>query len=152
MTALARLLDTSDPVATRDKVNFIQAQMLQHKDHILALPLKHYFAPGVYAREIFIPKDTLVVGKIHKYPQINIMSKGDLSVLTEYGVVRVQPPFTIVSPPNTKRIVYAHEDTVWTTIIGTDETDIDKLDGLLTAQTDDEYADFVTHTKMKEIA
>ena len=39
----------------------------------------------------------------------------------------------------TKRAGYAHEDTVWTTICGTDETDTDKIDEVLTIGTYAEY-------------
>lgn len=155
MTALAKLLDntgSADPLALRERINIIQAAALQHKDRILALPLTHYFANGVYAREIFIPKDTLAIGRIHKYPQINIISKGDLSIVTDEGIERVQAPFTKVSPAGTKRAVYAHEDTVFTTIIATDETDIDKIEDHLTAASDEDYAAFLANVKMKEIA
>ncbi len=103
---------------------------------------KHYFSPGVYAREITIPKDTVLTGKIHKYAQLNIVSKGELSVLTEDGIKRVKAPFTIVSPPGTKRIAYAHEETVWTTIHGTNETDLEKLETHFIAQTEEEYLAF----------
>lgn len=105
-------------------------------------PVTHHFSQGVYARELFIPKGTVLTGKIHKYHQLNIMSKGDLSVLTDEGIKRVQAPFTIVSPPGTKRIAYAHEDTVWTTIHGTDETDLDKIEAHFIAQSEQEFLEF----------
>jgi hypothetical protein len=94
-------------------------------------PVKHHFSPGIYAREMLIPKGMLLVGKIHKYPQLNIMSRGDLSVLTDNGIERLQVtdrPITVVSPGGTQRIAFAHEDTVWTTVLATEETDIAKLE------------------------
>jgi quercetin dioxygenase-like cupin family protein len=108
------------------------------------IPVTHRFANpgtrlGVYAREIFIPKGTVLTGKIHKTEQINFMLKGDMSVLTEEGIKRVQAPFTIVSPPGTKRVAYAHEDTVWTTVHATDETDIEKIETLFVVDTEAEY-------------
>ena len=106
------------------------------------IPVRHYFSHGVYAREITIPKGTIVLGKIHKFSQLNICSKGDHSVLTENGVIRVQAPFTIVSPPGTQRIGYAHEETVWTTIHGTDLTDVDKIEEYFIAQNYQEYLEF----------
>ncbi len=137
-------------LSMRDKVHAIEAEMFKREQ--LDLPVKHYFSQGVYARELHIPKDTTLTGKIHKYQQLNILSKGDISVLTEDGVVRVQAPFTIVSPPGTKRIAYAHEDCVWTTIHGTHETDLDKIEEHFIAQTDVDYAAFLEQTKTKEIA
>lgn len=108
----------------------------------LDLPVKHYFSEGVYARELFIPKGTVLTGKIHKYTNFNIMSQGELSVLTESGIVRIKAPFTVVSPPGTRRVAYAHEDTIWTTIHGTYETDVDKIEEKFIAQTYQEYLEY----------
>jgi len=140
----------AESLSLRDKVNAIEAEM--RKLPALDLPLKHHFSPGVYARELFIPKGTLLTGKVHKYPQLNIMSQGDMSVLTEDGIVRVKAPFTVVSPAGTKRIAYAHEDTVWTTILATDETDIAKLEALFVVDTDEDYAAFRRSIETKEAA
>lgn len=105
-------------------------------------PTRHYFSPGVYAREITIPAGTALTGKIHKYAQLNILSKGEMSVLTHEGVKRVAAPFTIVSPPGTKRAAIAHTECVWTTIHGTDETDLDKIEAHFIAQDEQEYLEF----------
>ena len=137
------------PLSMREQVNALETEMRRYEQ--LDLPVKRYFSQGVYARELFIPKGTLLTGKIHKYQQLNIMSQGDLSVLTEDGVVRVQAPFTIVSPPGTKRIAYAHEDTVWTTIHGTDETDVDLIEAHFIAQSEEEYTAFLERAVLREI-
>jgi hypothetical protein len=88
----------------------------------------HIFAPGVYAREMAIKKDSLIVGKLHKTEHINIISQGDISVKTQYGVSRYQAPCSFVSQIGTKRVVYAHVDTVWTTIHPTNETDLKMIE------------------------
>lgn len=108
----------------------------------VSMPVTHHFAHGVYAREIFIPKGTVLTGKIHKYSQFNIMPKGDLSVLTETGIERVKAPFSIVSPAGTKRIAYAHEDTIWITVHGTEETDLEKIENHFIAQSEGEFLAF----------
>lgn len=133
------------PLGMREKVFAIEAEMRKHD--LLDLPVRHYFSQGVYARELFIPKGTLLTGQIHKYQQLNIMSQGEMSVLTEDGVVRVKAAFTIVSPPGTKRIAYAHEDSVWTTIHGTDETDLEKIEAHFIAKNDEEFRAFIEQTK-----
>lgn len=92
------------------------------------IPLKHYFSKDVYAREIFIPKGTILVGKIHKKQNLNILSQGEVSVMSVDGVIRAKAPFTIVASPGVKRVIYAHEDATWTTIHGSPETDLDKLE------------------------
>ena len=69
--------------------------------------------------------------------------------MTPEGEKRVQAPFTIVSPPGTKRLAFAHTDTVWTTIHGTDDQDLEKIEKHYIAHTEQEYLDFVK--KMEEI-
>jgi hypothetical protein len=123
--------------ALRGKVHALEAQMLTLPQ--LDLRVVHYFAQGVYARELHIPKGTILTGAIHKYPNLNIMSQGELTVLTEEGPVRVKAPFTIVSPAGTKRVAYAHEDTIWTTVFGTQETDPDKIVDHFTTASEQEF-------------
>jgi len=98
----------------------------------------HHFSNGVYARELFIPKGTVLIGKIHKHENLNILSQGDITVYTEDGPKRVQAPATIVSKPGTKRLGYAHEDCVWTCIHKTDETDLVKIEEEIIAKDFDE--------------
>ena len=129
----------------RDRVNAIEYEMLNadpDKFVQVDLPVRHHFSQGVYARELFIPKGTLLTGKIHKYTNLNILSMGEMSVLTDDGVKRVRAPFTVVSPPGTKRIAYAHEDCIWTTILGTSEKDPEKIEDQFTAKSEEEYLMF----------
>lgn len=138
---------TINPVSI-EKVERLEKAMLEHEQ--IEIPVKHYFSKGVYAREITIPKDCILTGKIHKYSQLNILSKGEISVVTEEGVKRVKAPFTIVSPPGTKRAAYAHEECVWTTIHGTDETDIDVIEQKFIAQDNEEYLEFCKTLQLEE--
>jgi len=85
--------------------------------------VKHYFSPKdenygccTYAREMFIPKGTLIIGKIHRHQHLNIISKGKVVVYTEFGEKHMEGPITFVSEIGLKRSVYAVEDTLWTTI------------------------------------
>ena len=92
-------------------------------------PLKHSFGDGIYVREIFIPKGTLLVGKIHRHSHPNFLLKGHVTVITEDGgIERLKAPLSMISPAATKRIVYAHEGTVWVTVHVTEEHDIDAIE------------------------
>jgi hypothetical protein len=133
----------------REKVCLIEDEMRKQKQ--IEIPVRHYFcSQGTYAREITIPAGTLLTGRIHKYAQINILSAGEISVSTEDGIKRVKAPFTVVSPPGTKRIAYAHSECVWTTILATHETDPDKIERLFTVETEQEYLAFVQTQKLLE--
>lgn len=131
----------------RHQINNIEKEMLAMTQ--VELPVEHYFSHDVYARELHIPKGVTLTGRIHKFANLNILIKGDMSVLVDGEVKRMTAPCTIVSPPGTKRLAYAHEDCIWTTIIGTDETDADKIEELFTAQSEQEYLAFCDTLKIK---
>lgn len=73
----------------------------------------HYFAPGVYIRELRIPAGTCLTGKIHKSAHLNVVSAGRIHVLTEHGVREIVGPCVLRSDAGIKRVGYAIEDTVW---------------------------------------
>lgn len=120
--------------------------MLNHEQIII--PVKHYYSPGVYAREIKIPAGTLLTGRVHKYEQLNILSSGRISVLTHEGMKDVEAPFTIVSPPGTKRVAFAHTECTWTTILATEERDPDVIEAAFTVATEKEFLEFVESQKL----
>ena len=98
------------------------------RDTETVAPLNHYHCEGTYAREIFIPKNTIMVGKIHRHEHINVISQGSCWVTTEAGTELLTAPLTFISLPHIKRAVYAVEDTVWTTVHPTDKTDLKELE------------------------
>jgi hypothetical protein len=110
------------------------------------LPVRHYFTPGLYAREMTIPAGTVLTGKIHKTTHLNIVSAGDITVWTEDGMKRIQAPFTFISYPGTKRVGMTHSETVWTTLHVTEETDLEVLEDLLT-----EPSDILLERKAKQL-
>lgn len=139
---MGKMNDLALQADMRAKVFALEDAMLATEGHVTELPTIHHFAPGIYAREIKIPAGTTLTGKIHKYPQLNILSEGDISVLTEDGIKRVQAPFTVVSPGGTKRVAYAHTDCTWTTVHQTHETDLAKIEDHFIAETEADYARF----------
>lgn len=102
------------------------------------MPLQHTFAPGAYGRTILLPKGAVVVGKIHKHAHLNIVSKGRVSVVTEFGRMDIIGPHVFTSQPGTKRALVVHEECIWTTVHLTDETDLSKIEDEIIAKTYDE--------------
>lgn len=85
-------------------------------------PLIHRFTPGMYIREIFMPAGTLLTSKIHKTEHPFVISKGKVSVWTEEdNVVVIEAPYCGITKPGTRRILFIHEDAVWTTFHATDK-------------------------------
>lgn len=95
----------------------------------------HHFSKDCYVRELFIPKHTLLVGKIHKHQTTNILAQGSVSVLTEgQEILRIKAPFVFVSQPGAKRVIFAHEDSTWINAHGTNETDLEKIEDEMIAK------------------
>ncbi|WP_421883303.1 hypothetical protein [Methylibium sp.] len=99
---------------TREQIERLENYLVQEEQ--VEVPQVHRFAKGLYAREITIPKDTLMTGKVHLHEHVSVMLSGDMTVLTEDGVKRVKGPQVFISPPGTKRVGYAHEETRWLTV------------------------------------
>jgi hypothetical protein len=101
-------------IPTREQIERLEAQMRMMEQ----LPIEpvHHFADGLYAREITIRAGTILTGKVHSTEHLNIVSQGRIAVWTEDGMKIVAAPCTLISRPGTKRVGFALEDTVWTTI------------------------------------
>jgi len=91
-------------------------------------PVTHRFAPGVYLREIFMPKGSVVVGKIHTTEHFNVLIQGEVTVVTAVSRDRYQAPHTFVSLAGVQKVVFMHTDCIWQTIHPTDKTDIDEIE------------------------
>lgn len=104
-------------------------------------PVRHYFAPGMYAREITIPKGVTLVGAIHKTENLCILSKGKLQLVTDVGTVIIEAPATLICKAGAKNAAYAIEESVWTNFLPNpeNETDTDKL------------VEVFTHSKASEL-
>jgi len=94
----------------------------------LQLDVNHHFSKGVYAREMLIPKGTILTGKKHKHNHLNVVLYGDIEVATADGSKRITGSCIFESIAGTKRAGFAHEDTLWITIHPTEETDLEKVE------------------------
>jgi len=123
-------MDDIANVSMQDKVENLE-EALKNIPQV-ECPVKHYFAPGIYAREITIKKGTVLTGAIHKTENLAILSCGRLQLVTESGTIEISAPHILTVKPGTKNAAYALEDSVWTNFFPTEETDVDKLVELLT--------------------
>jgi hypothetical protein len=92
------------------------------------LVTRHYFADGMYARELIRPAGTLIVGKTHKHEHFYIVTKGRVQVASDEGNEIYEAPTVIVSRPGTKRAVLALEDSVCMTVHRTGLRDLDAIE------------------------
>lgn len=88
-------------------------------------PIRNHFAPGVYAREISIPKGTVLVGAIHRMDNLVIVSKGRLQLVTEDGTKEVAAGETLLCKAGAKNAAVALEDTTWTNVFANPDDEQD---------------------------
>jgi len=108
-------------------------------------PLVHRFSDQMYVREITIPADTVLVGKIHKHDHPNFLMKGRVRVVTEgAGEEMLEGPMSIISPPGTKRVLYAETELVWVTVHHnpSNTQDLKELEDLVIADSFEGYEKF----------
>jgi len=77
---------------------------------------RHWFADGMYGRELPIQADAFVVGKIHRHEHFTLLLSGEATINTDKGMERITGPHIWVSPPGAKRALYTHTDCVFFTV------------------------------------
>lgn len=80
-------------------------------------PLRHEFPDGLYCRTILMPAGAIVVSQIHKKDNPFFVSKGRVTVISDNeGVREYVAPFHGITKPGTRRLLFVHEETEWTTV------------------------------------
>lgn len=135
------MTDITQPIISQDE---LRARIVAFEEGQKAKPqveiqVTHYFSHGVVAREVRIPANTEVTGAIHKYTNLNTLSQGELLMVTESGAVHLKAPYTVVSPPGTKRALVTLTECVWTTYLGTNLTDVEQIACEFTTNSEQEY-------------
>ena len=108
------------------------------------VPIRHFFMDGVYVREMTMYKDTMVVGAIHKHLHMCFLLTGKITVVDKEGTVDHIAPCTIISTPGIKRVLYAHEDSIWynTHKNPSNTEDVDELEKDIVAISYKEYEEY----------
>lgn len=77
---------------------------------------EHTFTPGLYVRTIFMPAGAMIVSKIHRTTHPFAIHSGRCSVFIDgKGVEELSGPHRGITEAGTRRALYIHEDTVWST-------------------------------------
>lgn len=108
-------------------------------------PLKHSFSDNMYVREISIPEGVVLTGKIHKHDHPNFLMSGTVVVVTEDGGEEIlEGPLAMISPPGTKRALFALTDLVWITVHHnpTNTRDLKELEERVIAPSYEDYEKF----------
>lgn len=112
---------------------YTRDDILQLEEAIKTLPqmeftTNHYFAPGVYTRELFIPAGTVLTGKIHRHEIMNVLVSGTIRVTTDDGIERLTGPLIFNSQAGTKKAGFTETDVIWLNIHPTKLTDLEEIE------------------------
>lgn len=109
------------------------------------LPINHFFMDGVYVREMTMAKGMAVIGAIHKHLHMCFLLEGHVGVADEKGNMDYVAPCYIVSTPGIKRVLYAHENSVWYNIHKNPSSteDVGELEENIVALTYEEYEEYI---------
>jgi hypothetical protein len=121
---------------SRKNICELEAVIAQLPDQIDPdAPITHHFAAGVYGRQMDLQKGSVVVGKIHRFDILNIITHGAVRVASEFCSEIITGPKIWVSKAGTKRAIYAIEDTQWITVHAneSDTRDLGKIEDFVIA-------------------
>ena len=110
----------------KEQVLDIEGAVRHHTEEMDDLfPTKHHLKNGMYTREVFMPKGSLVVSFIHKQDHPSFFLEGEMSILMDTGEVkRIKAPMQFQTETGTQRVAYMHEDCRWTCVYRTDAKEI----------------------------
>jgi hypothetical protein len=112
------------------------------------MPVTHHLKDGLYTREIFMPKGTLVVSFIHKQNHPSFFLKGEMSVLLDTGEVkRIKAPMKVMTEIGTQRVAYIHEDTTWVCVYRTNAKTIEDAEAEVYTEDYKELPEYVILNK-----
>ena len=136
-------------ISMADGVNIVgNGREIVYAEHLWEY--KHSFAEGLYMREMCMKKGQLGFSAIHKHSYGFFLLSGLLASSKEDGVEEFMAPCYIVSPRGAKRIVYAVEDCVITTVHAnpTNTEDLDELAKINVVFDWDEYKEYLKENKL----
>ena len=159
---LQKIFDNTPVKSYKEKVKYIEDYLVSIADGVNIIgngkeithaeglcDYKHSFANGIYIREMRMKKGQLGFSAIHKHSYAFFLLSGILASSTEDGVEEFIAPCYIISPQGAKRVVYAIEDCVITTIHAnpTNTEDLNELAKINVVFSWDEYNDFIKKEK-----
>lgn len=125
----ARMRDFSDLLNFDALPGTFREKIMAVEDKLLLLPyteykMHHSFHDGVYLRSLYAPKNTLMTSYIYRKPHQCLISSGVVSYRSEVLRGKITTPVIFKADAGDKRIIFFHTDSIWTTIIKTDATNV----------------------------
>ena len=104
------------------------------KEYVETLPTvyepltRHKFLDGMYYREMFALKDTIIIGATHTKPCYNILLKGEIAVNVRGKTKILEAPLTFVTVSGVQKVGYCLTDVLWANVFRTDLTTVQEVE------------------------
>lgn len=138
---IVHINDKEGRLRTRSKIDYYEQSLKKEinsetgiMDEVNDNGLKEHFIGGAYIRELFIPAGITIVSKLWNKERFWIIASGDVSIMTETETKRVTGPHTEVPPFGSKTALYAHTDTLWFAITGSNSKTSEEVEEELLAK------------------
>tara|TARA_R110000824_G_scaffold187727_1_gene368992 strand:+ start:14 stop:457 length:444 start_codon:yes stop_codon:yes gene_type:complete len=139
---------------TRQRIESLEKELLNNdhpgivRGNTDSFPLKHSFSKGVYIREMFMEKDGIVIGKLHKYSHTWFLLQGEIAVATDKGTDIYIAPCYVNASAGAKRVINALEDSIFINVHPNplELRNIEELEDMLTCPS---YNDFDKYKQLK---
>ena len=79
-------------------------------------PVTHDFADGVYIRRMDMVAGSVVIGAIHNHKHVWFLLTGHVSIYANEKLEDYVAPCYVVSEPGTRRLIYAHEQSIFVNV------------------------------------
>jgi hypothetical protein len=99
---------------THDQIDKLEAILLENLP-LAKLDYRHYFAPGMYGREMSAKAGTMITSQIHKYDHEFKLWEGSIVIWINGEEIFIEAPYKGITKAGTRRIGYVVEDVIFTT-------------------------------------
>jgi len=107
-------------------------------------PLTHNFADQLYIRRMDMVAGSVVVGAIHNHQHVWFLLTGKLSIYSNDKLEDYVAPCYVVSEPGTKRLIYAHEQSIFVNVHKnpSNTKNIEELEKEIVSFTEEEFKNY----------
>jgi mannose-6-phosphate isomerase-like protein (cupin superfamily) len=112
--------------------------------------IHHHFSSGVYAKEMRMPADYLLLHHKHNFSHLSILASGSIELIVDGEKKVIHAPACLTIEADAHHGVRSLTDVVWYCIHASDCTDIDKIDEVLTQPHDMEQVMSIAKELVKE--
>lgn len=133
LTALVPRSSGALELSVDEKIDALELRIIEHPN-VIDLPVVHRFTPGMYSRQLSAPAGVLSTTYIHKQEHQFVLLQGEVSVyadIDEQKTMRVRAPYHGITRAGTRRVVFVHEDAVWTTFHPTNAKTVEEAEAEL---------------------